>query len=287
MQLLHSLPPHNFCGVEGSDYKKSKFVVLCVPFDSTTSYRSGTREGPRAIVEASRNMELYDIEISASPSELGIFTLDELEPSRGNAEETIKRVQDATEQILADKKIPVMLGGEHSITSGAVKAFNDKKMSVLQIDAHSDLREEFEGTPHNHACAMKRVRDTNKTVQVGIRSMSEEEAEYIKKEKPVIFYGRDFSPKDVCSKLSDDVYLTIDLDGLDPSIMSAVGTPEPGGLLWEETLELLKEVCMKKNVVGFDVVELCPIPGNIASDFLAAKLTYKIIGYIGKKRGWL
>ncbi|MFH0817541.1 MAG: agmatinase [Candidatus Micrarchaeota archaeon] len=287
MELLHSLPPHNFCGLEGIDYKKAKFVVLPVPYDSTTSYRSGTRNGPHAMIEASRSIERYDIELSACPLETGIYTTNELEPSRGSSEETVNRVEDAVRQILADSKIPVMFGGEHSITAGAVRAFDDKSITVLQIDAHSDLREEFEGSKYSHACAMRRVRDTNTTVQVGVRSMSEEESKYVKKEKPVIFYGRNFTPKEVVSKLGEKVYITIDLDGLDPSIMPAVGTPEPGGLFWDETLALMKEVCAKRTVVGFDAVELCPIPGNVASDFAASLLVYKIIGYIGKKRGWL
>ncbi|MFH1448520.1 MAG: agmatinase [Candidatus Micrarchaeota archaeon] len=286
MEMLYTLPPNNFCGMEDSKYENSKLVVFPVPFDSTAFYRPGSRNGPAAIIEASRNMEVYDIELQADPSRMGIHTLEYLEPCRGDVEETIRRVEDVEKQLLVDSKIPVILGGEHSVTAGALEAF-DKGVDVLQIDAHADLRNEFEGSKYGHACVMRRVREKHNIVQVGIRSMSEEESEYVRKHDLNIHYGRKFNVDDVVSDLGKDIYISFDLDALDPSIMPAVGTPEPGGLLWDETLRLLKEVCEKKTVVGFDVVELCPIPGQIGSDFFASLLTYKIMGYIGKKRGWL
>ncbi len=286
MDMLHVLPPINFCGIEGSTYEKSKFVVLPVPFDSTVFYRPGTRDGPSAIIDASRNMETYDMELKADPSKIGIFTLDYLEPARGDVVETLRRVEEVVKQILSDSKIPILLGGEHSISVGAVNAFGSD-VDVLQIDAHADLRDSFEGSKHSHACTIRRIREKHNAVQVGIRSISGDGARYAEKEKLDIYYGRNHDPKKISSDLGDKVYITIDLDGLDPSIMPAVGTPEPGGLLWEETLDILRTVCNEKEVVGFDVVELCPIASQVRSDFLASLLTYKTIGYVGRKRGWV
>lgn len=282
IMLLHSRPPYNFCGIDGLGLDESRVVVLPVPYDSTTSYRAGAREGPHAIISASRNMELFDLELGCDISRAGIHTLDELEPSMDSPAKTVSRVEEAVGAIVEAGKFPVMLGGEHSLTAGAVRALAKKhpKMSVLQLDAHADLRDEYEDTKHNHACTMRRVREIcTSTVQAGIRSMCDEELAYVKKEKPRIFYGRSFDAREILRGLADEVYVTIDLDVLDPSIMPSVGTPEPGGLMWEELMPLLREVCKRKKVVGFDVMELAPLPGNIAPDFLAAKLTYKMIGY--------
>jgi agmatinase len=203
--------------------------------------------------------------------------------SRNSPQEAYSQIKKAIKQILADKKFVVMLGGEHSITPGAVAAFKEKykDLSVLQIDAHSDLRNEYEGTKFNHACTMKRVWDLGVSVTaVGIRSQDETEADYIRKEKiKTIFYAPDLPIKKIISSLSKNIYLTFDLDGLDPSIMPSTGTPEPGGLGWYETLNLLKQVAKAKRIVGADIVELSPLRGIVFPDFLAAKLAYKIIGY--------
>lgn len=276
----------NFGGLRKQNYKKAKVVILPVPYDSTTYYKSGTKEGPRAIIDASRHIELYDLETKKNLQETDIFTLEELEPSKNSPKETILRVKEVVEKILEDKKFPFILGGEHSISLGAVLAFKNKNydFSVLQIDAHSDLRDEFQGTKYHHGCVMRRIRELNPSViQVGIRSISLEEVEYIENKKiNYIFYYPDLPKEKIISSLKKNVYLTFDLDALDPSIMPSVGTPEPEGLSWQETVDLIKEVSEKKRIIGVDLVELSPIPGFIAPDFLAAKLVYKIINYILK-----
>ncbi|MFH1841411.1 MAG: agmatinase [Candidatus Nealsonbacteria bacterium] len=269
--------PFNFLGLDNQDYQKAKIVVFPVPYSSTTYWKSGTKEGPQAIIEASRHIELYDIETKKDPLKEGIFTLPFLEPSKDSPKDTIFQIKKVIDKLLSDGKFPVMLGGEHSITLGAVQSFKEKfsDFSVLQIDAHSDLRDEFEGTKYHHACVMRRVKDLNiPTTQVGIRSMLEEE------EAENIFLAPDLPIDKIISTLKEKVYLTFDLDALDPSIMPSTGTPEPGGLGWYEVLKLIKEVAEKRKIIGFDLVELDPIPGLAAPDFLAAKLVYKIINYI-------
>jgi len=271
-------------GLDNQEYEKAKTVIFPVPYNSTTYWKSGTKEGPRAIIDASRHVELYDIETKKDISKEGIFTLPFLEPSKNSPEETMARIKNVVDKLLADGKLLIMLGGEHSITLGAVQSFKEKysDFSVLQIDAHADLRDEFEGTKFHHGAVIKRVRDLGVPVtQVGIRSISEEDVQYIEKEKiNTVFFAPDLPIEKIISTLKDNVYITFDLDGLDPSIMPSTGTPEPGGLLWYESLELIKKVAEKKNIIGADVVELDPIPGLTAPDFLAAKLVYKIINYI-------
>ncbi|MFC1630177.1 agmatinase [Patescibacteria group bacterium] len=276
----------NFGGMDNQSYNKSKVVVFPVPYDSTTYYKSGTKDGPQAVIDASRHMELYDIDLKQSIKETDIFTLEALEPSKNLPKETIIRIRDVIERIIDDKKIPIMLGGEHSISTGAVLAFKNKgvNFSVLHIDAHSDLRDEFQGTKYHHGCVMRRVRNANSSVtQVGIRSMSQEEAEYVQAKKiNNIFYYPNLPIDEIISSLKENVYVTFDLDSLDPSIMPSVGTPEPGGMTWQESLNLLQRVAKERKIIGADVVELCPIPGFLAPEFLAAKLVYKLINYIIK-----
>jgi len=273
----------NFGGLEEQDYAKSRVVIFPVPYEATTSYMTGTKFGPATIIDASRHMELFDIELKKDISNIGIFTLPALSCSKNSPQEAYLQIKKIIEQFLADKKFVVMLGGEHSITPGAVAAFREryKDLSVLQIDAHTDLRDEFEGTKFSHASSMKRVGDLGVSVTaVGIRSQEEAEAEYIKKEKiKNIFYAPEIPLKKIISSLSKNVYLTIDVDGFDPSIMPSTGTPEPGGLGWYEVLDLIKQVAKAKRIVGADIVELSPLPGIVFPDFLAAKLAYKIIGY--------
>ncbi len=287
--------PDNFCGLEPefSNYGKSKVIILPVPFDKTRTWIVGkdwnkldTSKGPKAIIIASKNMELYDIELDKTIADVGIHTLPELDCS-GKPLDVIERIKTETAKHLEKNKFIVMLGGEHSITAGIVKSYKEKysDLSVLQIDAHSDLREKFdEAGKESHASLMARVHEMGvPSVQVGIRSMSEEEAELVKKEKLNIFYAKDIVGNDkwfdkAISKLSDNVFITFDLDAFDPSIMSATGTPVPGGIKWYPILRFLKKVFEKKNVVGFDVVELAP-NGDVSCDFLAAKLVYKMLGY--------
>jgi len=275
--------PHNFGGLEVQDYKKARVVVLPIPFEATTSYVMGAKKGPQAIIEASRHMELYDIELKKDISEIGIFTFPTMSFLTDSPKQAIEKIKKAVSKLLKDKKFVLSLGGEHTITCGAVAAFKQKykKLSVLQIDAHSDLRDEYLGIEYSHACAMRRVREMEvPVVGVGIRSLDESEADYIrKKEIKTIFYAPALPTKKIIASLSRDVYLTFDVDALDPSIMPSTGTPEPGGLGWYEVLDLIKQVAKTKKIIGADIVELSPLPGLVFPDFLAAKLAYKIIGY--------
>jgi len=284
MKCLKS--PYNFAEIPDSyyDYKNSKVVIVPFPYEKTTFYIQGTKKGPEAILKASRAMELYDEELG-NVFEVGICTLESLNVN-DKPESMVGIIYKNIKNLLKDNKFVVTFGGEHSITSGIVKAYKGKynDLSVLQIDAHADLREDFENTRHSHACAMKRTIEICPIVQVGIRSLSYEEAGFIEGKKLKIFWAKDIVGNDTwfddaISRLSKNVYITIDLDAFDPSIMSSVGTPEPGGLSYYQVLKFLKRVCEKRNVVGFDVVELCPNPSNVAPDFTAARLIYKLIGY--------
>ncbi|MBN1170429.1 agmatinase [Candidatus Micrarchaeota archaeon] len=262
-----------------SALKEANVVIVPVPYDATASYGVGTRFGPNAIIDASTQLELYDIELKKSIcDEILIHTLDELAVNKDSPKKTIDNVEEAVRELVSMGKKPVIFGGEHSITGGALAAFDN--ISVLQIDAHADLRDSYEGTKYNHACVMRRVREKHDAVQVGIRSMSEEEADYIEKEKiqDSIFYGRNYDIEKIVSLLGDKIYVTVDIDGFDPSVVPGTGTPEPGGLLWEDVLGIMKAVS-KKNVVGFDIVEVLPTPPLRTSEFIAAKLAYKMMGY--------
>lgn len=275
--------PFNFLGIEEQDYVTSKAVILPVPYSSTTYWKSGTKEGPHALIEASRHIELYDTETKKDLSETGIFTLEPLQPSKNSPKETIERIEKAVALLLRDEKFVITLGGEHSITLGAVRAFakKHKNFSVLYFDAHTDSRDSFEGTKYHHGCAARRIRELKiPVIHVGVRAVSEKEAEYFKREKiGNIFYAPELPTERIVSALKENVYISFDLDVLDPSIMPSTGTPEPGGLGWYETLKLLKDVSKKRNVVGIDIVELDPVPGLHAPDFLAAKLLLKMILY--------
>lgn len=283
MAFTHFRAAYAFMGYQ-SPIQESKIAIIPVPYDGTTSYKGGTRNGPHAIITASRQVELYDIELKKElAAEIGIHTYDEIEPDLSSPEKTVKKIKDITQEALEKKQFPIVLGGEHTVALGAIKACAEKhgEISVLHIDAHADLRESYEGTKYNHACVMRRVQDiTKKTVSIGIRSMCKEEAEFIKKQKIEMQYGSEINTKKVLANLSDKVYITFDLDGLDPSEAPAVGTPEPGGLRYNKILELIKEVAQKKNIVGFDINELSPIAGENRTEFLAAKLTYKMLNYI-------
>lgn len=284
MKFKDFAPPYVFMGHQ-HPLEKAKAVVIPVPYDSTTSYRCGTRDGPHAIISASRQLEAFDLELGAEPAaKLGIHTLDEIEPNVDSPKEMINRVQDLVAEITGKKKFPVVLGGEHSISVGPVRALKQEypDLSVLQIDAHADLRDTYQDSMYSHACVMRRIREeVDKAVQIGIRSASKEEMDYIAEENlnSSVQWGPFVDRSKVLRGLSKNVYITFDLDGIDPSEAPGVGTPEPGGLNWEEAMRLLHSVCDNKNVVGFDVVELSPIPGSVQTDFLAAKLAYKLLGY--------
>jgi agmatinase len=268
-------------------YEKAKFVVIPVPYDLTSTYQSGSRRGPAAILDASANMELYDEELHQETYKAGIHTLPSLEADARGPAEMMKAIRRTVAGIVTDGKIPVMLGGEHSISFGAVKAVQAAfpELTVLQLDAHADLREAYQGTPFSHAAVARRIAEICPLVQAGIRSMSVEEAEFLTM-SPVKSYTADFILdggswyETICGDLKGDIYLTVDLDVLDPAIMPATGTPEPGGITWRDLIRLIREVAIRCRIRGFDVVELAPIPGMVAPDFLASKLTYRIMGYL-------
>jgi agmatinase len=291
----HFYYPFNFGALphELADYDSAKVVIFPVPYDGTTSYKPGTRDGARAIIDASRVIEFYDEEAKANFSEIGICTLDELE-IMDDAKGTIDRVYEATKSIIADNKKFILLGGEHSLTSGAVRAFLEKypKMSVLHIDAHADMADLNGESKWDHGCVARRCHEMCPVVLAGIRSLAADQAEFIAREKIPVYWAHDIlTSKDdrwmdeAISKLSNDVYLTIDLDALDPSIMPAVGTPQPGGFGWFTLLKFMRKLASAKNVVAFDAMEFMPIPGMHSPDFTAAKLVYKLIGeFYYKKR---
>lgn len=295
---VHFRGGYNFLGLPEEDtrYEDAHAVILPVPYDSTTSYKAGTREGPLAMILASRNVELFDLELGCEPLNAGIHTLPELEPDMRGPEVTIKNIQKAVESILKDEKFPVILGGEHSITTGPVRALAKKfgsEFSVLQLDAHADLRESFENTPYNHASVMRRVLDICPVTQVGIRNISSEEMKFVRQTRhKTIFWAHQLQEPagkwipSVLKTLQKKVYITIDLDAFDPSVCPGVGTPEPGGLTWYPALELLRSVIRKHEVVGIDIMELCPIPGSIVSDFFAAKLLFKLLAEVFVKNHW-
>jgi len=269
-----------------ADFDSARVVILPIPLDRTTSYVPGTRNGPHEILVASSHMELWDEETGTDVHSIGIFTMPELELPFATMDEVMREIQRVAGELVSRGKFPVILGGEHSITPPVVAAVaaTHTPLSVLQIDAHADLRESFMGTKHNHACAMRRTLDYARCTQVGVRSLSPEEASAIPSLATTIFYDCNMRRDPdwiarVVDSLGDDVYITIDCDGLDPAIMPAVGTPEPGGLSWYETLALLRRVVESRRVVGFDLVELCPMPGNVSPTFLCAKLVYKILTY--------
>lgn len=276
----------NFGGIPPtySAYESSPIVILPVPFDATSTWIKGADRGPDAILEASANMELYDIETDSEVYLKGIHTANPV-IEKTSPEALARQVHATVIKFLEDGKFVVTLGGEHSVTIGAVQAFAEQipGLSVLQIDAHTDLRQEYEGSRFNHACVMARVREWCPIVQVGIRSMDVVEIPYLAKDR--IFFAKDIIGghsgwiDDVIEKLNYHVYVTIDLDGFDPSIMPATGTPEPGGLGYYDVINLMRKLIVKKKLVGFDVVELCPILNNKASDFLASKLIYQLLSY--------
>ena len=278
-------PPRNFAALppEHSDYARSRVVILPVPYDSTTSGWVGAREGPAAIIDASENMELYDIGIGCEPYRVGIHTLPEVAIHAGNPQAMVERIEEIVGELIDDGKFVVTLGGEHTVAVGAARAQGRRipGLSVLAFDANADLRDSYLDSPYNHACTLRRILEVAPVVQVGLRSAEREEHDYIR-ERGLPFYSppeyRRLGPQGIADRLSDSVYVTIDLDAFDPSQVAAVGTPDPGGLLWDEVSELLATVARQGHIVGFDVTELAPALGPRANAQLAARLTYRLIG---------
>jgi len=284
--------PMNFGGIDQEEYSSfdsARVLILPVSYEGTVSYGTGTSAGAMAIVNASRNMELYEEETDTEVYKLGIHTLPEF-TARETPEKMMSDLYDYTEGLLRSDKFICMLGGEHSVSAPIIKAHHEKyeDLSVLQIDAHADLRDTYDGTPHSHASIMARVvKDLRiPAVQVGIRSISGDEARSLRGDLPTkIFWARDIVGKtdwidDAVDSLTENVYLTIDIDGLDPSIMPTTGTPEPGGLGWYETLTLVRTLAEKRRVVGMDLVEYSYFENYDAPAFLCSKLIYKTLAYI-------
>lgn len=281
----------NFLAIEDkySDYENSKIAVLSAPFEATVSYGGGTKNGPKEIIEASHYVELYDEEFNRELCyDVGIATLPPIKLSEKSEKISLNKIYEAVKSAVEDDKFTVILGGEHSLSVSPIKAYSEKykNLSVLHIDAHSDLRDSYQGSKNSHASVMARVYEFNKNiVQVGIRAQCIEEAKFIKDNNISTFYMRDIRlggygddwKIKALENLSERVYITFDVDGLDPSIIPATGTPEPGGLLWDETINLIKLVGASKKIMGFDLVELAPAKSHPASNFIAAKLAYKIM----------
>jgi agmatinase len=259
-----------------------------IPYDATTCYMTGARHGPRAILSASQQVEWYDEALGRESVRDGIATLEPLEADARGPEHMLKRVYDAARRVVRDGKFLIGLGGEHSVTSALVQAVKAKnrRLSVLQIDAHADLRDTWQGSPHSHACVMRRIHELGvPAVGVGIRNISAEEARFIRREKKSIVTARACRESDswigeVVGRLTDDVYVTVDIDGFDPACAPGAGTPEPGGLDWYQVTDLLAAVAKSRTIVGADCVEVRPLSGNPVTEFLAAKLVYRLIGLV-------
>jgi agmatinase len=277
-----ALPPQD------SDYRRAHYAILPIPYDSTVTFQPGTRLGPRAIIGASQQVELFDEEYGREFHHRGIATLPPLEATVSGPEEMVAKVYQTARRIVRDGKFLITLGGEHSITSGLVRAVlgKHKKLSVLQIDAHADLRDSYQGSPYSHASVMRRVLDLSVPVTaVGIRNYSLEEHRFMKKRGMAPITPRRMREDadwimEVVESLSDRVYVTIDIDGFDPACAPGTGTPEPGGMDWFQVCDLLKATAINKTIVAADVVEVAPLPGSAQTEFLAAKLVYKLIAHI-------
>ena len=263
------------------DLEHARYVLLPVPYDGTSTFVKGADKGPQAILDASDSLELYDVQYQIEACNAGIHT-DQHTYDLSSPDNMVQAVYQRVKHFMEMQKFPILLGGEHSVSVGAIKAMSEhyEDLTVLQIDAHADLRDEYHDSIYNHACVMCRAQDYARVVQVGIRNVCTEEMHNLVPEN--VFYAHDIYNTEewmdkAVERLTKNVYVTFDLDGLDPSILPATGTPLPGGLQWYPTLRFLDKVFRQRNVVGFDVVELCPQPDNKVSDVLAATLVYKMI----------
>ena len=278
----------DFLGLDGGpvSLESAKVVLVPVPYDRTASYGKGASSGPRAILEASTHMELYDDELGVEPYTIGVHTAPPVSGNDDPPEVMAAKVEAEVARYLGMGKMPVVLGGEHSVSIGAMRAYEKAfpGMSIVQLDAHGDLRRSFEGSEYNHACVMSHFAGRIPTLQVGIRSMCREEGDFARENGLRIISAQDFIRRpaaalDEVDRLSGEIYLTIDVDFFDPAIMPTTGTPEPGGPGWYEAIDLIRGICSRKRLIGFDVNELSPSGTNVAPDFLTAKLVYKTIAY--------
>ncbi|MBD2038207.1 agmatinase [Leptolyngbya sp. FACHB-321] len=289
----------------GSDvaatYDNAKVVILPIPYEATTTYRRGCEHGPDAILNASQQVEYYDEELDRELWEVGLYTHEAIADTRNaqkvSSEAMLRVTQETVYKLVSDGKFVISLGGEHSITTGVVEAYRQanpgEAFTVVQVDAHGDLRYEYEGSIHNHACVMRRVVDMGlPTLQVGIRSICKEEADLIKEKQLPVFRAReivaqpDWIDRALASIKTEKVFITIDLDGIDPTLIPGVGTPEPGGLNWYNLLTFIQRIFAAHDVIGCDVMELAPITDSVVSEFTAAKLVYKLIGYHAIAQSW-
>ncbi len=297
--LTSSLP---FLGPDvAADYDTARVVILPIPYEATTTYRRGCENGPAAILDASQQVEYYDDDHDREWWPVGLYTHKAIADTRNghhvSSQEMLTEVQNTVARLIADDKFVISLGGEHSITTGIVEAYRQahprEPFTVVQIDAHGDLRNEYEGSIHNHACVMRRIVDMGlPTVQIGIRSICKEEADLIRERQLTVIRAReialqpDWMQRALAAIQTEKVFLTIDLDGIDPTLIPGVGTPEPGGLNWFSLLTFLEQVFQNHEVIGCDVMELAPINDSVVSEFTAAKLVYKLVGYQAVAKGW-
>ncbi|ACK71108.1 agmatinase [Gloeothece citriformis PCC 7424] len=300
--LLDSTPAvQQFLGSEQiTPYSSAKVVILPIPYEATTTYRKGCENGPGAVLEASQQLEAYDEELEQETCiDVGIYTHSPIADTRYqffSAEEMLHLTKETVSHLINDNKFVVAVGGEHAITTGVVQAYLEtlkEPFTVIQIDAHGDMRSSFEGSIHNHACVMRRVLEMGlPTLPVGIRSICSEEAQLIKEKQIPVIWGRDIAtgPDWIETAIAriptEKVFITIDVDGIDPALIPGVGTPEPGGMGWYETLNFLKRVCQTHQVIGCDVMELAPVADSVVSEFTTAKLIYKLIGYVANSQNW-
>ncbi len=296
---VSSLP---FLGADvAATYDNAKVVILPIPYEATTTYRRGCEHGPDAILNASQQVEYYDEELDRELWAVGLYTHDAIADTRNaqkvSSEAMLRVTQETVYKLVADGKFVISLGGEHSITTGVVEAYRQanpgEAFTVVQVDAHGDLRHEYKGSIHNHACVMRRVVDMGlPTLQVGIRSICKEEADLIKEKQLPVFRAReivaqpDWIDRALASIKTEKVFITIDLDGIDPTLIPGVGTPEPGGLNWYNLLTFIQRLFAAHDVIGCDVMELAPITDSVVSEFTAAKLVYKLVGYRAIAQGW-
>ena len=280
-------PPRTFAGLDAEDaeYARAAVVILPVPYDSTTTARAGAREAPRAIIDASGDMELYDVVLERETYRIGIHSLPEVAPQSDSPGAMVARVESIVRELLADGKFVVTVGGEHTLAVGPIRAYAGRypNLTVLALDAHADMRPIYNDSEYNHACTLRRALERAPVVHVGLRSASREEHRFLREAGVPCFPAHQYrrqadAPRQVVQHLSADVYVTIDLDVLDPAQMAGVGTPEPGGLFWEDVVELIEAVAAERRIVGFDVMEHAPDYGNPSDSYLAAKLIYRILG---------
>lgn len=291
MKNKYKLQTNTYAGIPTSfaHPNKSAVKLTSIPYDGTSTWGKGADIGYDAFLFASENMELYDIETRSEPYRHGVSLEKPLNVKKDTPEQMVKKVYKKTLSLLTTGKLLTFFGGEHSVSIGILRAYAEKypKLTVVQLDAHTDLRQTFHGSKYNHACAVAEAQKNTNLIQVGIRSMDISENKYLDESKCYFAHNimdNDYWMEESIKKMTDTVYITLDLDVFDSSIMPSTGTPEPGGLEWYPVLQYLRMIFNRKNVVGFDIVELAPNPNNSAPDFLTAKLYYKMLAYYFEKK---